>query len=112
MDYSWPGNVRELENVLERGFLFAEGSRVDNVNLPMEKSSSRDHSDPLSSRWKAVRKQTLDELEKSYLEATLRRYRGDIKEVAKWLELSPRAVYLKLRTHCLNPEHYRTNSSV
>ncbi|MFK7984526.1 MAG: sigma 54-interacting transcriptional regulator [Sandaracinaceae bacterium] len=32
--YGWPGNVRELHNVVERAVSFAEGDRVELVDLP------------------------------------------------------------------------------
>lgn len=28
-DYSWPGNIRELENVIERGVILSQGTRLD-----------------------------------------------------------------------------------
>ena len=32
--YPWPGNVRELEHVIARAFLLADGSSVDDTQLP------------------------------------------------------------------------------
>jgi PAS domain S-box-containing protein len=38
-DYRWPGNVRELQNVIERGMIFSNGSRID-LNRAMPAPSS------------------------------------------------------------------------
>ena len=32
--YAWPGNVRELRNVIERGFILAEGDSIGELELP------------------------------------------------------------------------------
>lgn len=33
--YSWPGNIRELEHAIERAVILAEGSTVDEKDLPL-----------------------------------------------------------------------------
>lgn len=106
--YSWPGNVRELENVLERSFVLATSSTIDYVETapPLLKEDDRcTVSDPHV--WKTVRQEALADTERQYLEDALRRFQGDVKAVAKSMELSPRAVYLKLRNHGLNPGRFR-----
>jgi DNA-binding NtrC family response regulator len=99
--YSWPGNVRELENTLERAILFAQGPELADAELGMETSP------PAEQGFKAIRKQVLDRLEKDYLERALRRFRGDIQQVAEAMALTPRAVYLKLSEFGLEPSNYR-----
>lgn len=106
--YSWPGNVRELENVLERSFVLATSSTIDYVDAPPPLLKEDDRctvSDPHV--WKTVRQEALADTERQYLEDALRRFRGDVKAVAKSMELSPRAVYMKLRNHGLNPGRFR-----
>lgn len=35
--YAWPGNLRELKNVMERAVVLAQGARVDEEHLPVDK---------------------------------------------------------------------------
>lgn len=96
--HSWPGNVRELENTLERAVLFAPGPELNDAELGEETSSPT-----AQASFKELRKQ----LEKEYLEQALRRFQGDIGHVAEAMELTPRAVYLKLKELDIEPSSYR-----
>ncbi|MGY6217209.1 sigma 54-interacting transcriptional regulator [Methylolobus aquaticus] len=101
--YRWPGNVRELENTLERAILFATGPQLDNVELGATEPSIP-ATDP---GFKALRREVLDRLERDYLEDALRRFHGDVARVAAAMELTPRAVYLKLGALGLDPAPHR-----
>ncbi|MGH8509599.1 MAG: sigma 54-interacting transcriptional regulator [Gammaproteobacteria bacterium] len=105
--YAWPGNVRELENVLERSFVFATGSRIEQVELPKQTNKPANPSNELSAPWAEVKKQALEDIEKRHLELTLKRFNGNVTVVAKWMELTPRAVYQKLTRYRLNPGAFR-----
>lgn len=98
--HAWPGNVRELENTLERAVLFASGPELQDAELGGEPAA------PALS-FKALRKQALDTLERDYLAQALGRFQGDIAQVAAAMELTPRAVYLKLRELGIEPAAYR-----
>ena len=106
--YSWPGNVREIENVLERSFVFTTGSRIEQVELPNQTRKRGNSSSDPATPWAEVRKQALEDVERHYLERALKRSQGNVKEVAKWMELTPRAVYQKLAHYQLNPGAFRT----
>jgi transcriptional regulator with PAS, ATPase and Fis domain len=106
--YPWPGNVRELENVLERSFVFVTGSRIEHVEVPNQTRKFGNSSDGLTTPWAEIKKQALEDVEKRYLELTLKRFHGNVKEVAKSMELTPRAVYHKLTQYRLNPGALRT----
>lgn len=108
LQYAWPGNVRELENVLERSFLFATGSRIEQVELPNQTRKLGSSSGDLAAPWAEVRKQALEDVERHYLERALKRCQGNVKEVAKWMELTPRAIYQKLAHYRLNSGAFRT----
>jgi DNA-binding NtrC family response regulator len=99
--YAWPGNVRELENTLERAVLFAKGPDLADAELGTAASL------PVERGFKTIRKQALEKLEKDYLEQGLRRFQGDIHQVAESMELTPRAVYLKLSEFGIDPAAYR-----
>lgn len=101
--HAWPGNVRELENTLERAVLFSAGGELMDAELGGEASS------PLpQASFKALRKQALEKLEREYLEQALARFQGDIAQVAEVMELTARAVYLKLREFGIDPSAYRS----
>jgi DNA-binding NtrC family response regulator len=102
LGYDWPGNVRELENTLERAVLFAQGPEISQVEL--EGCPAQ----PVDGGWKAIRKRVLENAERKYLEQALQRYRGDVGQVADWMELTPRAVYLKLHEFGIQPSSFRT----
>ncbi|HYE34818.1 sigma 54-interacting transcriptional regulator [Methylocaldum sp.] len=99
--YPWPGNVRELENVLERAVLFAQGAEVADADVGLSSAVS------MECGWKAIRKQVLDRVEREYLDQALKRFQGDINRVAEWMELTPRAVYLKLSELGIDPSPFR-----
>ena len=99
--YSWPGNVRELENVLERAVLFAPGTELADADL------GTDSARPAEWSWKAIRRQVLDRAEREHLVQALGRFQGDIQRVAEWMELTPRAVYLKLSELGIDPVPFR-----
>ncbi|MVF23079.1 AAA family ATPase [Methylocaldum sp. BRCS4] len=99
--YDWPGNVRELENTLERAVLFAQGPEISEVDLEVNPAP------PLECGWKAIRKQVLDNAEREYLQQALQRFQGNVGQVAEWMELTPRAVYLKLNEFGIHPSLFR-----
>ncbi|HWP01249.1 MAG TPA: sigma 54-interacting transcriptional regulator [Methylococcus sp.] len=101
--YDWPGNVRELENTLERAVLFAQGPEISEVDLEADPDL------PLERGWRAIRKQTLENLERTYLEQALQRFQGDVSQVAEWMGLTPRAVYLKLHEFGIHPSQFRSS---
>jgi transcriptional regulator with PAS, ATPase and Fis domain len=108
VQYAWPGNVRELENVLERSFVFATGSRIERVELPDRIPKSGNSFGDSTLAWAEIKKLAAEEVEKHHLETTLKRFRGNVKEVAKCMDLTPRAVYHKLAYYRLSPAAFRT----
>ena len=99
--YDWPGNVRELENVLERSLLFAAGTELSQLDLEIKEKTQ-----PAADDWKAVKENALARAEKSFLEAALRQYQGDIKQVAQHMSMTTRAIYFKLNKYHLNKSNF------
>jgi DNA-binding NtrC family response regulator len=106
--YDWPGNVRELENVLERSVLFAQGNELTRIDL--EEPAAASELFPLC--WKDLKRQVIAQAERGFIEQALRRFQGDVKQVAALMELTSRAVYMKLREYHINPKCYRGEDSV
>ncbi|MGR9106931.1 MAG: sigma 54-interacting transcriptional regulator [Gammaproteobacteria bacterium] len=103
--YSWPGNVRELENVLERSVLFTTGSEVTTLELEPRATDSAGNGE-----WPEIKQLAVDQAEKTFLECSLDRSKGNVKKVAEFMGISPRAVYTKLKKHRINPGLYRSGS--
>ncbi len=99
--YHWPGNIRELENTLERSLLFTKGTEITALKLDTGESSSA------VINWKQKREQAIAEVEQAFLHVSLQQYQGDIKQIASAMEISPRAVYNKLKKYQINPDDYR-----
>jgi len=96
-EHSWPGNVRELRNVVERALLLGDGRAIRPADLPPE----------LARRGGAeeIRIQLgrpLEEVEREYLLATLRRFGGNRSRTAEALGVSPKTLYNKLRRYALD----------
>lgn len=106
--YDWPGNVREMENVLERTFLFSPGAVITEVQLPETGSVAPVASGQLADQsLKEAKRFALEQVEAQILKQALTRFRGNISDVAKSLEVTPRAVHQKLNLHSIDPKTYR-----
>jgi transcriptional regulator with PAS, ATPase and Fis domain len=99
--YSWPGNVRELENILERSILFATGKEMTELDLPLPDKAKN------VEQWKDIKEQALAKAEQAFLESALKQHQGDIKKVADEMDITPRAVYSKLKKYGVNLVDYR-----
>ncbi len=105
MQYDWPGNVRELENVLERSFLFSVGPIMSMLFMPHTKDSA-----PKNARldYGVSLKEAKQQAEAKLLKQTLRRFHGNVSEVAKALDVTPRAIHQKINLHKIDISNYRT----
>ncbi len=98
-NYDWPGNIRELRNVLERAVLLGPSGEVtvDVLSEVLAPRSSAAHDG-------AAR--TLDEAERSHIEAVLQEHAGDVRAAAAVLGLSRSALYQKIKKHSITiPQH-------
>ena len=96
--YVWPGNVRELKGAVERAGLVAQGSRIERDDLP----DSILDSPSVTFRLGSKDKPTLAEVEKSYIERTLRYVRGNQTRAAKILGISRKALWEKRKRYGLD----------
>jgi transcriptional regulator with GAF, ATPase, and Fis domain len=69
--YSWPGNVRELEHLIERSVLLTQESALNEIQLPKDRDRNIDRSFDMANR-------SLEEMERAYIVAILRRCNGKI----------------------------------
>jgi two-component system C4-dicarboxylate transport response regulator DctD len=99
MAHDWPGNVRELRNAADRfvlgmGDVVPGGAAVGGT----DSAGQGPLSGPLAER--------LDAVEKSILEAELRRQGGSLKATYEALGLSRKTLYDKLQRHGLKREDF------
>ncbi len=93
-EHAWPGNVRELRNVVERALLLSGGGPIRLSHLPPELSGAGNGESlrlPLG--------RPLEEVERDYILATLRRLGGNRSRTADALGISPKTLYNKLRRY-------------
>jgi DNA-binding NtrC family response regulator len=94
-NYVWPGNVRELKGVIERAGLMARGPRIEREHLP----GSILDSPSVAFRLGSEERPTLAEVERDYIERTLRHVRGNQTRAAKILGISRKALWEKRRRY-------------
>jgi two-component system response regulator AtoC len=90
--YPWPGNVRELRNAMERAALLSRGEMLLPEHLPMRVRSS---TEPAPAP--VIDEQRLDDIERTALLQTLKKYDYNRTETAKALGISRRALIYKLQ---------------
>lgn len=90
--YPWPGNVRELENAIERAVILCLGHQITVEDLPDELSNNPE----AGSQLYIGRGMTMEEIELSVIQNTLKRNHGDKQKTAEELGISLRTIYRKL----------------
>jgi DNA-binding NtrC family response regulator len=95
MNYRWPGNVRELEHAIERAVIVARGPSISVRELPPEVSQKSivAASDPGFD---------LHAQERAMIERALKRFRGNRRETAEALKISPVTLWRKMKQYRLN----------
>lgn len=89
-EYEFPGNVRELAHIVERAVIVAAGARIKAEDLPEAVRAAA------VLRERAVRRQTLAELEAAYISETLRAMKGNKSAAARALGISRKNLYEKI----------------
>jgi two-component system NtrC family response regulator len=95
--YPWPGNIRELENKVQRAVIMARGRLIEPGNLDLAASESSAESLG-SARARAEREALVD---------VLGRYRGNISQAAKDLQVSRPTLHGLLSKHQVNAKDFR-----
>jgi two-component system, NtrC family, response regulator AtoC len=92
--YSWPGNARELRNVVERSMIFLRGGvlRVAELEPPSSAPAPADGIHIAGGL-------TLDEVERLYIDDTLRRLGGNVNQAAQVLGVSRKVLWQRRKRH-------------
>jgi transcriptional regulator with GAF, ATPase, and Fis domain len=78
MDHDWPGNVRQLENAVERAIVTCKTRTLTAEDFAFLRPPATERRSELG----LPAGLTLQEIEKEYIAATLRRTEGNVKEAA------------------------------
>jgi DNA-binding NtrC family response regulator len=102
--YDWPGNVRQLRNAVERAFVLCDGILdVDHdfgaapARMTSGNGMGSRHSDPLSITLPIG--SSLDDIERTFIVATLEHFGGDKRRAASALGCSVKTLYNKLHLY-------------
>jgi nitrogen regulation protein NR(I) len=120
--YPWPGNIRELENVVERAVLFADGSRIEMADLPVELREQLESSRPRPSLPPAASdvdgtidglkeqvKAAMARLERDLILRALAQTSGNVTHAARLLKISRKGLQLKMKELGLREREERTD---
>lgn len=95
--YAWPGNVRELRNVLERSVLTARGKEILVEDLYLDHSAPQPVDGARSFPVNEWEIQPLEKVTALYVQKSVEALKGNIREAARRLDVSPSTIYAKLK---------------
>jgi len=101
--YRWPGNVRALENAIERAVVLAEGTQIDEGDLPFEAA-------PEAIGGVRIPGSTMGEIEKYAILKTLEAVDGSTSRAAEILDISVRTIQYRLHEYGLAGKDKRPNA--
>jgi two-component system response regulator PilR (NtrC family)/two-component system response regulator AtoC len=127
MGYHWRGNVRELENLIKRAIIKTSGDTITSIEIPAVRGTgtaaqgtgtTAPGSEPdvlsgpeapvdLTTPYKTYLSAVIRHAEESYLLRMLRLHKGNIKEIAKLMDIDRKTVYRKLAESGINPAPFR-----
>ncbi len=96
INYAWPGNIRQLENAVERAVYLAEGGPLRPEHLGISDLFS--NSAPVPDLPELA---TLEVVEQQVIAAALRRFEGNVSQVAAALGISRPTLYRKIKKYGL-----------
>ena len=95
VNYAWPGNVRELMNVVSHVLTFSEGPDIDVQHLPPRLTGgTRQGPLPFNEHlgFHEAKEQLLENFEREYLTALLKRCEGNVSRAARESELHRKSI--------------------
>ncbi|GAB1358315.1 hypothetical protein MASR1M31_00930 [Porphyromonadaceae bacterium] len=84
----------ELKNLVERTLLISQRNRIDVSDLKRSSTSEREHTSPTLPS--SVSEMTMDEIEKLRISEAIKRFNGNMKQVAAMLGISRQTLYRRL----------------
>ena len=100
--HPWPGNARELRNFVERACALSRGSQLLVDDALEERPTSGAITAPnIDLPFKEAKAKVVDEFERGYIEALLRRHEGNLSAAARAAEIDRKHLRELLRKHGL-----------
>jgi len=96
MAHDWPGNVRELRNVLERGAVVARGPIITPMDLDLVL--------PTGDNGKTEASDSLRDMERKHIVASLQQHSWNISRTAKALGIDRVTLYNKIKRYQIREE--------
>ncbi|HEX8211027.1 MAG TPA: sigma-54 dependent transcriptional regulator [Longimicrobium sp.] len=93
--HDWPGNARELRNVIERSMIFSRGPVMQIGELASAGAAPA----AVTNALQVPRGLTLDEVERMYIESTLRDLGGSVSAAAEQLGISRKVLWQRRKKH-------------
>lgn len=108
--YKWPGNVREMQNLVERMVILAEDDRLDLSDLPsnvlsMEQLQPKIKTEVIADKpvqAPPIGRRSLEDIERTEIEAALRRNGWIQVRAARELGLTERQIGYRIKKYGLN----------
>ena len=92
--YPWPGNIRELQHAVERAVILNEGRIIENAEVLI--------GGPVTPVNGAGEPQTLEEMEKRFIQQSLAEQEGNVSNTARKLGMTRTALYRRMKKHGLH----------
>jgi DNA-binding NtrC family response regulator len=100
MRHRWPGNVRELRNAVERAYILCDGElNLSEQEMPTLRGANEGDGTLHGNEIHMPIGATLDEIERTFILATLRHFEGDKRRAADVLGCSLKTLYNKLHAY-------------
>jgi len=98
--HRWPGNVRELRNAVERAYILCDGELDLSVQeMPTLRGNAEGEGMVHGNEIRMAIGATLDEIERTFILATLKHFEGDKRRAADVLGCSLKTLYNKLHAY-------------
>lgn len=101
MAFDWPGNVRQLRNVIESMVVVDYDGVLDTDDLPAELSAPAESigDEPPKTNLASLVGKSLEEIERLFIEETLKLTGGNREEAARMLGIGERTLYRKIKEY-------------
>jgi len=98
--HRWPGNVRELRNAVERAYILCDGELdLSEQEMPTLRGNAEGEGMVHGNEIRMAIGATLDEIERTFILATLKHFEGDKRRAADVLGCSLKTLYNKLHAY-------------
>jgi DNA-binding NtrC family response regulator len=103
--HAWPGNVRELRNVIERACALCHGDRLEIDETfevhPISEEPAAGGGVDLDLPFKQAKARVIDAFEREYIQALLKRHKGNLSAASRSAEVDRKHFRELLRKHGL-----------